>query len=121
MPIGPLFKWNLPWRHPDLRRFTRAAQFCELHSAAETWIEQQFARVQAEAAWLAPADRLVSDYGTISGRPCRSSWDIGGLLKWQEAGEPRHARWYRRPSPLGRGRGTLMPDPPRRSAHVLVR
>jgi hypothetical protein len=74
----PLFNWNFPWRPPDLCRFTRTSQFRELRSAAGAWIEQEFARIQAEAPWLIPANRLVSDYGTVFGWPCRSSWD-GGL------------------------------------------
>jgi hypothetical protein len=77
---GPVFSWNFPWRPADLRRFARTAQFRELQSAARNWIELQFGRVEAEAAWLAPAARLVSDYSTISATSCRRTMDIGKIL-----------------------------------------
>jgi hypothetical protein len=78
---GPFFSWEFPWRPPDLRRFTRTAQFRELQSAAANWIELQFAHIQAEATWLAPASRLVSDYCVVFGTRCRRSWNIGTMLQ----------------------------------------
>jgi hypothetical protein len=78
--VGPLFVWELPWRPPDLRHFIRTAEFRELQSAAASWIELQFAHIQAEATWLDPAGRLVSDYCTVFGTRCRRSWDISTIL-----------------------------------------
>lgn len=78
---GPFFEWNFPWRPPDLRRFARTPQVGGLRSAADNWIELKFARIQAEASWLAPAAaRLVNEYCVITGTNHRRSVDIGSLL-----------------------------------------
>jgi hypothetical protein len=78
---GPIFSWEFPWRSPDLARFTRTAQFRELQSAAASWIELQFARIQDETTWLAPASKMVSDYCIISGIRFRRSWTIGMIRR----------------------------------------
>jgi len=90
---GPFFTWNLPWRPPSLPHFAQTPRFRELHSAADDWIEQQFAHIHSEAASLVPAARLVSDYGTIYGFGCRWSADIGILRV--RAGAFAHLRFHR--------------------------
>jgi hypothetical protein len=82
-PIGPLFSLDFPWRPPDLRRFARTAQFRGLRSGAATWIGQQFALLQAGAAWLDPAGSLVSDYGIVCGTSRRRARDLGGALRFR--------------------------------------
>jgi hypothetical protein len=76
---GPFFSWSLPWRPPDLARFSRTSEFQELHAAADDWIEQQFTRISANAEALVPAARSVSDYGSVHGTGGAGALNLGIL------------------------------------------
>jgi hypothetical protein len=76
---GPFFSWSLPWRPPDLARFSRTSEFQELHTAADDWIERQFTHISANVEALAPAARLVSDYGAVGGTGGTGALNLGIL------------------------------------------
>jgi hypothetical protein len=78
---GPLFTWNLPWWPPNLERLARTRRFRENRSAAEGWIERQFAPLRA-APWLDQAAAYVYDYGTsMPGQGARWHLRFGNLMR----------------------------------------